>query len=382
MPEADERHHGPAATTISSSGATVATTTTAEPRAPEARRARAGVQLALCVAAIVLGPFAFRAINDARGVSALPPTYLPALEGPRERRPFDDGTRHLLRQMRPGYVIISDSMGGHIDRRTLQRLTQRPVAPLLQPASGSAWWYLALKNWVIASGVRPRCVFILFRDTNLTDPLFRIDGANRWKLDLVARDREEEVNAVIAARTRGRLHHIRTAIARAYQTEATREWAEGAADDAVARLMIRDDGQREAFLDALNDRLGRDHMRPIEEADIQAADDREAEFDKYVDDSFLPLMLRDAHEAGIRLCFIRVQRRPVDGRPAPQSPALRRYIAKLEAYVEAHGAVFHDDAADPLLLAEELYTDGDHMTGRAEILYTQNLYNRLRFLFP
>jgi hypothetical protein len=382
MPEADERHHGPAAITIHRSSATVASTTTAEPRAPEARRARAGVQLALCLAAIVIVPFAFRAINSVRGVSALPPTYLPALEGPRERRPFDDRPIHLLRGIRPGYVIISDSMGGHIDRRTLQRLSRRTVAPLLQPASGSAWWYLALKNWVIASGVRPRCVFILFRDTNLTEPLFRIDGTNRWKLDLVARDREDEVNAVIAARTNGRLYHIRTVIARAYQTEATREWAEGGADDAVARLMIGDDGRREAFLDDLNDRLGRDHLRPIEEADIQATDDRQADFDKYVDASFLPLMLRDAGEAGIRLCFIRVQRRPVDGRPAPQSAALRRYIAQLEAYLQAHGAVFHDDTADPLLLAEELYTDGDHMTDRAEVLYTQNLYNRLRFLFP
>lgn len=379
MPEADDRHHGPAATTIQRFSVT---TVAAEPRAPEARRARAGVQLALCAVAIVLVPLAFRAINSARGVSALPPTYLPALEGPRERRPFEEGPIHQLRRTRPGYVIISDSMGGHIDRRTLQRLSRRRVTPLLQPASGSAWWYLALKNWVIASGVHPRCVFILFRDTNLTDPLFRIGGTDRWKLDRVAGDREDEVNAVIAARTSGSLYHIRTVIARAYQTEATRQWAEGGADEVVARVMINDADKREAFLDDLNDRLGRDHMRPIEQADIQAADDRQADFDKYVDASFLPLMLRDASEAGIRLCFIRVQRRPVDGRPAPQSPALKRYIAKLGAYLEAHGAVFHDDTADPLLLAEELYTDGDHMTDRAEVLYTQNLYNRLRFLFP
>ena len=72
------------------------------------------------------------------------------------------------------------------------------MAPLLQPGSGPAFWYLALKNWVIASGIRPRMVFIFFRDTNLTDVLFRLDDQFRWSLDLVALDREDELNAVVA----------------------------------------------------------------------------------------------------------------------------------------------------------------------------------------
>ena len=74
------------------------------------------------------------------------------------------------------------------------------VAPLLQAGSGSAFWYLALKNWVIASGIRPRMVLIFFRDTNLTDVMFRLDEQFRWALDLAALDREDELNAVVARR--------------------------------------------------------------------------------------------------------------------------------------------------------------------------------------
>ena len=57
-----------------------------------------------------------------------------------------------------------------------------------------------------------------------------------------------------------------------------------------------------------------------------------------VDRSVLPLMLRDAARAGLKLCLVRVQRRPIDGRPPQQSAALRQYVADLRAYVESRMA--------------------------------------------
>jgi hypothetical protein len=65
--------------------------------------------------------------------------------------------------------------GTRIDERRLGELAGRPVAPLLQAGSGPVFWYLALKNWVIASGIKPRAVFIFFRDTNLTNVMFRLE---------------------------------------------------------------------------------------------------------------------------------------------------------------------------------------------------------------
>ncbi len=56
----------------------------------------------------------------------------------------------------------------------------------MDAGSGSAFWHLALKNWVIASGIRPRMVLIFFRDANLTDVMFRLDEQFRWALDLAA----------------------------------------------------------------------------------------------------------------------------------------------------------------------------------------------------
>ena len=102
------------------------------------------------------------------------------------------------------------------------------MAPLLQAGSGSAFWYLALKNWVIASGIRPRVVFIFFRDTNLTDVMFRLDDQFRWSLDMVAGDREAELNDVVQIGARravlchapGRRARSTQAIARASRRRA------------------------------------------------------------------------------------------------------------------------------------------------------------------
>ena len=114
---------------------------------------------------------------------------------------------------------------------------------------------------------------------------------------------------------------------------------------------------------------------------MQATEDREADFDAFVDKSALPLMLRDARQAGLTLVLVRVQRRPIDGRPPYQSPALQRYVAKLKAYVEASGGVFMDDTGDPAETLD-LYEDGDHLSREGRRRYTEMFAGRLRQRVP
>jgi len=52
---------------------------------------------------------------------------------------------------------------------------------LFRPGTGPAWWFLAFKNWLVASGVKPKLTFIHFRDFNLTDTLFRLSDQYRWR---------------------------------------------------------------------------------------------------------------------------------------------------------------------------------------------------------
>lgn len=336
--------------------------------------------LLLACAGLLLLPLGLRAANRLHPAANLAPSYLPALEGPRPRAAFDAEPIGNLRILNAPWVIIGDSMAGtRIDARLFMRLTSQNVAPLLYAGSGPAWWYLALKNWVVPSGIHPRAVFIFFRDTNLTDVMFRIDAA--WALDSVALAREDDLNAVVARRRGTTFYRATEAFDALYEAPEARRWLEPLVDEWPATAMIPYRRPRARFLEQLNTRLGLAHLRPMDAADMQQTEDRDADFDGLVDKSVLPLMLRDAQRAGLRLCFVRVQRRPEGGRPPYQSPALRRYIVKLRAYVQQHGGDFIDDTGDP---AQDLswYEDGDHLSPDGRRRYTELFVSRLPQRFP
>jgi hypothetical protein len=322
------------------------------------------------------------------------PSYLPVLEAARPREAFVADPVGDLRNMAPGYVIIGDSMAGRIDPDILTRLAAAPVAPVLENATGSAYWYLVLKNYVVASGIRPRLVIIFFRDTNLTDVTFRLDGPYRPTLDHVARDTEPELNDAIAARTRGPWHTIYRLADEAYGVNRARAWLEPALTAwpariiAGSRLSTQDRGPsaqhpapstQQALSDRINAAFTLDKLRPMAQADLESADTREADFASHVRASVLPLMLAAGREHDLRLCFVRVLRRPVNGHPPPESPELRRYVADLGAYIRGNGAVFLDDRDDPELARLE-YADGDHIGRDARAPYTTRFWSRIKTL--
>jgi hypothetical protein len=331
--------------------------------------------LLLAGAGLLLMPFGLRAANHLHPSANLQPSYLPALEGPRPRGAFDAEPISNLRILDPSWILIGDSMAGtRIDPGLFTQLSSQQIAPLLYAGSGSAWWYLVLKNWVIPSGTHPRAVFIFFRDTNLTDVLFRIDAA--WALDTAALAREDDLNAVVASRRGTRLYQGTQTLDALYEAPQVRRWLGPLVDEWPARAMFAYRRPRAQFLEHLNTRLGLAHLRPMDAADMQETEDREADFDAFVDKSALPLMLRDARRARLRLCFVRVQRRPEGGRPPHQSRALTQYVSRLREYVRQSGADFVDDTGDP---AQELswYEDGDHLSADGRRRYTELFVSRL-----
>jgi len=341
---------------------------------------RALPHLLLAAVCLLVLPLGLRGTGAVHQSAALKPSYLPALEGPRERIPFDAARIPALQALNPTWVVIGDSMAGsRIDPALLTSRTGGRTAPLLYAGSSPAWWHLVLKNWVIASGIRPRAVIVFFRDTNLTNVLFRIDAT--WLLDTAALDREDELNAVVARRRGNAFYVVRDRFDRLYHVQQTRRWVEPAINEWPARAMFPSRRQREAFMAQLNDRFGLSHLRPIDAADMQATEDREADFDRFVDNSVLPLMLREARQAGLPLVLVRVQRRPFDNRPPYQSPALQRYVTRLARYIEANGGIFFDDTGDPAQTLD-WYADGDHLSKDGRRRYTEQFATRLLQRFP
>ncbi len=159
--------------------------------------------LALLPAIALAVPLALRPVS-ARLTADAPPSYVPSLEATRVRRAFDPTFREDLRRIQPRYVLIGDSMlGARIDPRHLTRVIQQQAWWVMQPGTGSAYWYLALKNVVLGAGLKPKVVFVFFRDFNLTDVLFRLDEQFRWSVDTLAGPIEPELDRAIASRLDG-----------------------------------------------------------------------------------------------------------------------------------------------------------------------------------
>jgi hypothetical protein len=338
------------------------------------------LSLCLVIAGAVAVPLGLRAVN-AMLPGAAGSTYLPTIETPRPREPFDAAAAAAVRETQPEFVVIGDSMAGiRIDPRYLTRITGRSVVGLFTPGTPVAYWYLQLKNVVADNGLtNVRGVILFFRDDQLTAQV----EVNGPILDPVARDEEPELDRILAAYRLGPLSDVHRAARTVYQFDRTRLWLEPRLTRAPSAVALQ---ARSAFaqgatadrettadmlLNAINTEIfALDKLRNFAAADRPQAQEEFLDFDTQVDRSLLPAILDVAGRAGIRLAFIRVQRRPKADGPPDQSAALAEYVARLKAYVEERGAYFHDDRGDveqPLAI----YADGDHLRTDERPRYTE-----------
>jgi hypothetical protein len=221
--------------------------------------------------------------------------------------------------------------------------------------------------------------FIFFRDTNLTDTMFRLEGQYGRGLDQVAREYEPELDGLVAAHRKGVWYRAHRALDNAYQANLATSWME----PAIRRWWVRWREPRPGAIDAfewnLDGMFAVDNIRYDVGADLAQSDTSDdPDFGRDVSTSVLPLIIELSRQHGLPVCFVRVQRRPVNNRPPEQSPALVQYVADLKAWVEANGAMFHDDTGDPEMTLD-LYDDGDHVGDRRR--YSEIFRKRLDPLF-
>jgi len=342
-----------------------------------ARPARPWPSFVLAVSIIALTSFAWRGALTLWGpaTSDLKPSYLPALEVARDRYPFDPAPIAVTRRVQPAIAILGDSMALRVDADVLSSELGQPVLSFMRYGTGSSSWYLRLKNYIVASGVRPRWVIVFFRETQLTDPLFRASGADRYMLDPEAGDSEPELNAVMQAQTRNPWFRAQMTVDTTFRASRTRDWIEPALSRSIARIVAP--GRPDEFIGELNGVFNRSNFRPLEGADLAEAETEALDFPARVGISVLPLMLDLARANGMRLCFVRVLRRPIHGHVQRESEALRQYVSDLRAYLAGHGAAYLDDRDDPEL-ARLAYDDGDHVLEEDIPKYTRMFARRLK----
>jgi hypothetical protein len=341
--------------------------------APGSRRSQL-LALALVISGTFAVPLGLRAINAAVRPPGAAPSYIPSIEPPRERGPFDAEAVAALREAANDYILIGDSMAGtRIHPGQLSKLIGgHGAAALFHPGSGPACWYLTFKNLVVNAGLHPKAVVFFFRDENFTDTLFRLYPSS---LDRVARNQEPVLDEILDARLRGGLYRVHDALRGVYQYDQTRAWLE----PIIVRAPVNWAAARRArkkLLETINDEVFTlEALRPSAAADMKAASDAALDFDRNLPTSVLPEIVRLSKASRIAVAFVRVQRRPSPSGPPAQSPALQEYVRKLRGYLEANGAIFHDDWGDPDQ-SLSVYEDGDHIDKRFRLRYTELFYRK------
>jgi hypothetical protein len=293
---------------------------------------------------------------------------------------FDSNPVAQLRVKEPDIVMLSDSvLDNGVDKQLMSELLGgRRVELLWYGGSASASWYFRLKNHIVASGIHPELVCILFRDRMLTNPNFRTEGTYRYKLEATMHN-NEPVFATLHEREAAKKYDLERLVDKLYPLNARRHVAQEKIERKLLRVLSNLGTTVTELQDRLNATFATSNLRGggAEEA-AALANQEEAEFDPDPRMSFLPHIVDVAQQANIRLCFLRVKRFPdADGRVA-QSLGLRRYIVQLSRWIQTHGCYFLDDT-DNLERTQDMYffPGDDHMSPWAKrkstVLYAEEL---------
>ena len=94
------------------------------------------LSLCLVLAGTLAVPLGLRALNSALPGADVRDSYLPTIETPRPREPFDQAAADAIRDVQPQFVVIGDSMAGiRIDPLQLSRQAHRHLPGKQTPSS-------------------------------------------------------------------------------------------------------------------------------------------------------------------------------------------------------------------------------------------------------
>ncbi|MGI8890372.1 MAG: hypothetical protein ACR2G0_06260 [Chthoniobacterales bacterium] len=259
------------------------------------------------------------------------------------RRDFDPKPIAKLRKEQPEVVMIGDSvLGGSIDPKIFAKEAGLgDVEVLWNGGAASAAWYLLLKNYVVASGIRPRLVCIFFRERMLTDGTFRTTPTYRHFLESLRHTHEPVYQAVLHG-DEEEMGPFGRAIDWLYPLNERRDVQQ----EKISRLAFRvaaggvEIGPLRRRVNEIFDPVKLREEIMDESAEISA--EKPEEFNPDPKKNFLPHLVQVARDARVPLCFVREKRYPLPDGVTPEREDIRHYTASLRRWVEKQGCFFVD----------------------------------------
>lgn len=292
-------------------------------------------------------------------------------------------TNHLayIEENQSQIVLLGDStlvLG--VDADALAEQTDKSVYSIGIPGSASALWYLMLKNNIAEAAYKPEYVLVVFRNTILTAPGYRVHGSYFKLIDEYAARNEPEfiqksfVNLMnpleIVAEKYLPLYVFRSDLRNGIDANI-RYFAppffgcdENCTDFALGEIFSGADLEPKALVDAVG------------AAESLLYTDEQMNFDTQVEKSYLPDMIRIANENNIKLVFVRIK---VESE-FESLPEHEKYLNSLSQYLKEQNALLLDYGSDPRI-TNDLFRDPLHLNEEGTSVFTELLADGLQKLF-
>jgi hypothetical protein len=299
------------------------------------------------------------------------------------KRKFDPAPREKLGEEKPEIVLIGDSMlDTRIDEEVLQKIAGVELEKMPYSGSGSASWWLVLKNYIAPQPDPPGTVVIFFRNMQLTLAHYNTDGRFRRRLEPLMSDHGEPfLEEILRSARKKETGKLLSLAQKVYPVQKHQgEWQDKIYSRALIlcttpeeRPTVRKRAEhlfsaRGLRADAGEFVEGDENMIGLAPADH----DLQAE----LPESLLPALLDLARQKKIRLVFFRVKRKPQDdGTLRFESGYLQAYMTALEDYLRSAGVTFIDESADPEI-GRDFYGGDDHVREDRRADYTRLFWQK------
>lgn len=305
----------------------------------------------------------------------IPPAY--QLTFPRQPGPIMDPSlriTHLehIEANQPQIILLGDStLNNGIDPEALAQQTGKSVYNMGTPGSASALWYLLLKNNIIDAKVKPQYVLVIFRDTILTAPGYRVQGSYFEVIDEYAQ-RNEPI--LIEKSFTNLMSPLELTADKYLPIYVTRSQIRRSIDAHIRYFAPPMVGCDRTCVDyALGELFLAANLEPgalvnaVGAAESYLYTPDQLDFEAQVDRSYLPDMISLAKENDINLVFVRIK---VETTSAEDAAELDAYFNGLRTYLKSQDISLLDYGEDPRL-THEYFQDVIHLNEEGKTLFTQ-----------
>lgn len=294
--------------------------------------------------------------------------------------------QEAISSLKPDLVLLGDSIAEeNLDMNMISEQTGLQTYRMTFGGSASALWYLAVKNNIVTAAHHPQYLVIVFRDSEMTAPSYRVQGKLFSALDELATRKDgivieraylQTMNPLESlAETYFPVYGFRTSVRNMMDSHMyvlpylAMRCGKRCVDGAVLKVFnFRNN--------AAADQVG----GSLDQEENLLYSPEALDFNARVDDSFLPDILRLCRENDIQLILVRAKSARFES-PAAEPRGLAEYLSDFRAYVEANGAWYLDISADTRVSLDE-FIDSYHVKPVAQARYTQMFIDALLSVLP